>query len=48
MTYEAPSVADHGSLLDITAALGINGAEDGASKMIPIHHVPNPSAPPIP
>jgi hypothetical protein len=45
MTYVRPEVADHGCLIDITAALGINGSEDGASKMLPLHH--NPTSLPI-
>lgn len=45
MQYERPEVADHGNLVEITAALGINGPEDGASKVVPIHHVPTPSLP---
>jgi hypothetical protein len=45
MTYARPEVADHGTLLDLTEALGINGTEDGASKVIPFHHNPTPSVP---
>lgn len=26
-------------------ATGLNGAEDGGTKMLPTHHVPNPSGP---
>ncbi len=36
--YEPPAVVDYGSLTELTAALSVNGAEDGASKAIPQHH----------
>ena len=41
--YEAPSVEDLGDLRTLTQALGAFGQEDGASKLMPLHH--NPSAP---
>lgn len=44
-TYRPPEVRDYGSLIDLTAAQGLFGAEDGGSKLDPFHHVPAPSAP---
>ena len=41
--YEAPTVEDLGDLPTLTQAMGLFGTEDGASKLVPIHH--NPSAP---
>ena len=38
MQYEEPTVVDYGDLLDLTAATGLFGTEDGASKVIPFHH----------
>ena len=32
MGYEQPTISDYGDLLDITAASGAVGAEDGAGK----------------
>ncbi|MGH2951271.1 MAG: lasso RiPP family leader peptide-containing protein [Solirubrobacterales bacterium] len=36
--YEAPAVRDYGDLVELTAALSVNGSEDGASKAVPLHH----------
>jgi hypothetical protein len=44
-TYETPVVRDYGDLRELTASSGLFGAEDGASKLVPFHHVPTPSAP---
>jgi hypothetical protein len=41
--YEKPSITDYGTIRDLTAALGFFGPEDGASKMIPPHHEPEPT-----
>ena len=41
--YETPVVIDYGTLVEITAATGLFGSEDGATTLIPFHH--NPSAP---
>jgi hypothetical protein len=41
--YEAPTVEDYGDLLELTAAQGFTGVEDGGSKLL-IHHSP-PTAP---
>jgi hypothetical protein len=35
--YSAPQVSDYGTLVDMTAAVGFTGPEDGASKLV-IHH----------
>ena len=45
MSYVCPEVVDLGDLLELTQATGLFGAEDGASKLIPMHHVPTPTAP---
>ena len=42
-TYEAPVVADYGTLLELTTATGFVAEEDGGSKLL-IHHV-TPSEP---
>jgi hypothetical protein len=44
-TYEVARVTDYGSLIDLTSATGLFGAEDMANKLVPMHHVPVPSAP---
>jgi hypothetical protein len=36
--YEKPAVMDYGELLELTAALGFFGSEDGGSKDQPNHH----------
>ena len=36
MSYEQPQISDYGDLLDITAASGAVGAEDGAGKSISV------------
>ena len=36
--YDRPVIADYGTLGDLTEALSVNGAEDGMSKVVPIHH----------
>lgn len=36
-TYEAPMVTDYGDILDLTAASGFSGPEDGGNKLA-IHH----------
>jgi hypothetical protein len=41
--YEAPTVNDYGSLLEITAASGFSGPEDGGNKLS-IHHT-QPASP---
>jgi hypothetical protein len=33
MQYEAPQVEDYGDLLELTAASGFSGAEDGGLKI---------------
>lgn len=35
--YEAPTVKDYGDLVEITAASGFGGPEDGGAKLA-IHH----------
>ncbi|MGH2951270.1 MAG: lasso RiPP family leader peptide-containing protein [Solirubrobacterales bacterium] len=35
--YEAPTVRDYGDLVELTAATGFTGPEDGGSKLL-IHH----------
>jgi hypothetical protein len=44
--FIAPTITDYGSLAELTAALGISGPEDGATKSA-ISHV-TPSLPIIP
>jgi hypothetical protein len=34
MSYESPEIRDYGDLLEITAASGILGSEDGAGKVV--------------
>jgi hypothetical protein len=34
MDYEKPSIIDFGDLLDITAASGVVGSEDGVGKTV--------------
>ncbi len=46
MRYVKPDVKDYGTLADLTRFQGLFGAEDGASKAIPLHHVPSPPAGP--
>jgi hypothetical protein len=48
MGYETPEIRDYGTVIQMTQALGINGTEDGGSKMLPLHHFPTPSAPLLP
>lgn len=36
MSYEQPTISDYGDLIDITAAAGSVGAEDGAGKTISV------------
>jgi hypothetical protein len=36
--YVRPEVVDYGSVTELTEATSINGAEDGGSKLIPLHH----------
>ena len=43
--YDTPELRDYGSFVDLTAAQGLFGAEDGASKLQPFHHPSAPSAP---
>jgi hypothetical protein len=38
MKYSKPTIVDYGSLRDVTEALAINGPEDGASKLVILHH----------
>ena len=45
MKYEEPTVADYGDLLELTAATSLFGDEDGASKLIPMHHTTVPTSP---
>lgn len=42
MTYEPPVVVDYGDLLEITAATGLFGTEDGGTKVLPFHHGATP------
>ena len=35
-TYERPAVQDYGTLTDMTAATGMEGAEDGSTKTVSI------------
>ncbi len=42
MQYEEPSVVDYGDLLELTAATGLFGTEDGGSKIDPTHHNTTP------
>ncbi|MEX2196015.1 MAG: hypothetical protein WD844_12080 [Thermoleophilaceae bacterium] len=46
MKYEEPTVADYGDLLDLTAATGLFGSEDGGTKILPNHHNTTPPATP--
>jgi hypothetical protein len=46
MDYEAPEVVDYGDLLELTAAVGLFGTEDGGSKILPTHHNVTPPASP--
>jgi hypothetical protein len=46
MKYEAPVVVDYGDLLELTAAVGLFGTEDGGTKILPNHH--NTSPPLVP
>lgn len=46
MQYEEPIVVDYGDLLDLTAAVGLFGTEDGGTKILPTHH--NLTPPQIP
>ena len=34
MAYEAPQIRDYGDLLELTAAAGTLGSEDGAGKVV--------------
>jgi hypothetical protein len=36
--YERPHVVDFGDLLEMTKATSLFGQEDGATKLVPIHH----------
>lgn len=36
MSYEQPKVTDYGDLLDLTAASGAVGGEDGAGKSVQV------------
>ena len=36
MSYEQPQIRDYGDLLDMTAATGAVGGEDGAGKSISV------------
>ena len=36
MSYEQPQIRDYGDLLDITAATGSVGGEDGAGKTVSV------------
>lgn len=42
MEYEAPVVVDYGDLLELTAATGLFGTEDGGTKILPTHHNTTP------
>ena len=42
-TYELPVIEDYGDLVELTAASGLTGTEDGGSKLL-IHHTA-PSGP---
>lgn len=46
MEYEEPRVVDYGDLLEITAATGLFGTEDGGTKVLPFHHNTTPPASP--
>ncbi len=37
MTYEKPSIADYGNLVELTEATSFTDAEDGGNKLV-IHH----------
>jgi hypothetical protein len=37
--FVAPEIKDYGTLTELTAAVGIAGAEDGASKALLTSHV---------
>jgi hypothetical protein len=40
MEYEAPEVRDYGDLLQLTAASGTFGNEDGTGKVVSVHADP--------
>lgn len=46
MRYDAPKVTDLGTLQDLTLAIGLTGPEDGASKMVAMHHSETPISTP--
>ncbi len=45
--YTTPTIKDYGTVAELTAAAGLFGTEDGASKLLPMHHGldPLPSSP---
>lgn len=43
--YVPPTITDLGDLVALTEATSLFGEEDGASKLVPMHHVPAPTAP---
>jgi hypothetical protein len=47
MRYDAPKVTDLGTLTDLTLAIGLTGPEDGASKMVAMHHSEIPISSPV-
>lgn len=42
MEYQTPEVVDYGDLLELTAAAGLFGSEDGGTKILPFHHNTTP------
>ena len=47
MRYDAPVVKDLGTLTELTQAVGLVGPEDGASKMLQMHHSETPVSLPL-
>ena len=46
MEYEPPVVVDYGSVLELTEAIGLQGSEDGGSKMFPLQtNISEPALP---
>ncbi len=44
--YEVPTVRDYGDLVELTAASGFSGPEDGGHKLS-IHHTATPVTTPL-
>lgn len=44
-SYTPPELRDYGSVVELTEATALFNEEDGASKLIPNHHIPPASTP---